>query len=110
MKDPYQIILKPLITEKSTILRDKYVERPGGKKDFPKYAFVVDIRASKPEIRQAAEELFDLKGKILNINTMKVRGKPKGRLFQFQRGRQAHWKKAIITVKEGTTIQVCESI
>ena len=56
MKDPYQIILKPLITEKSTILRDRYVERPGGKKDLPKYAFVVDTRASKPEIRQAAEE------------------------------------------------------
>jgi large subunit ribosomal protein L23 len=99
MKNPYQVILEPRITEKSTILREEN-----------KYTFLVDINATKTEIRQAAEELFDLKGKILNINTTRVHGKPKGRLFHFQQGRQPHRKKAVITVEEGTTIQIFESI
>jgi large subunit ribosomal protein L23 len=99
MTDPYQIIRQPLITEKSTILRESN-----------KYSFVVDVKASKPEIRKAAEELFELKGKILEINTMQVRGKSKGQFWRHRRGRRPNRKKAIITVAEGTTIQVFESI
>jgi large subunit ribosomal protein L23 len=99
MKDPYQIIKKPLITEKSTILRESN-----------KYAFVVDVKASKSDIRKAAEEIFNLKGKIRQINTMQVQGKPKEQLFRHQYGRQPSWKKAIITVKEGTTLQIFEGI
>jgi large subunit ribosomal protein L23 len=99
MKDPYQIIKQPLITEKSTILRESN-----------KYAFVVDVKVSKTEIRKAAEELFDLKDKILKINTMQVRGKTKGQFWRYRQGRRPNWKKAIITVVEGTTIQVFESI
>ena len=99
MKDPYDIIKKPLVTEKSTILRESN-----------KYAFVVDVKASRSDIRRAAEEMFDLKGKILQINTMQVPGKPKEQLFRHRRGRQSSWKKAIITVKEGTTLQIFEGI
>ena len=99
MKDPYQIIKKPLITEKSTILRES-----------DKYAFMVDVNASKTDIRRAAEEMFNLKGKILQINTMQVQGKPKDQLFRHRRGRRPNWKKAIITVQEGTTIQLFEGI
>ena len=99
MKEPYRIILKPLITEKSTILRESN-----------KYGFVVDMKATKSEIRQAAEEMFDLKGKITQVNTMRVNGKPKGKLFRYRRGRRPNWKKAIITVAEGTTIQIFEGI
>ncbi len=99
MTDPYQIIKQPLITEKSTILRESN-----------KYAFVVDVKASKTEICKAAEELFDLKDKILKINTMQVRGKTKGQFGRFRQGRRPNWKKAIITVVEDTTIQVFESI
>ena len=99
MKDIYQIILRPLITEKSTILRESN-----------KYAFVVDRRATKPQIRRAAEELFDIQGDILKIRTMHVRGKPKGKMLRYQRGRKPHWKKAIITLREGATIQEFESI
>ncbi len=99
MRDAYQIILQPLITEKSTILRDAN-----------KYAFVVDRKATKPQIRRAAEELFDLEGDILKIRTMHVRGKPKGKMLRYQRGRKPHWKKAIITLREGATIQEFESI
>ena len=99
MKDAYQIIQQPLITEKSTILRDAN-----------KYAFVVDRKATKPQIRRAAEELFDIEGDILKIRTMHVRGKPKGKMLRYQRGRKPHWKKAIITLREGATIQEFESI
>ena len=99
MKDIYQIILQPLITEKSTILRESN-----------KYAFVVDRKATKPQIRQAAEELFDIQGDILKIHTMRVRGKPKGKMLRYQRGRKPHWKKAIITLREGATIQAFETI
>lgn len=99
MKDPYQIIKQPLITEKSTILRESN-----------KYAFVVDVKASKADICKAAEELFDLKDKILKINTMQARGKTKGQFGRFRQGRRPNWKKAIITVVEDTTIQVFESI
>ena len=99
MKDAYQIILQPLITEKSTILREDN-----------KYAFVVDRKATKPQIRRAAEVLFDIQGDILKVRTMRVRGKPKGKMLRYQRGRKPHWKKAIITLKEGATIQAFETI
>ncbi len=99
MKDAYHIILQPLITEKTTVLRDSN-----------KYAFVVDRKATKPQIRQAAEELFDIQGDILKIRTMRVRGKPKGKMLRYQRGRKPHWKKAIITLREGATIQAFETI
>ena len=99
MKDAYQVILQPLITEKSTILRDAN-----------KYAFVVDRKATKPQIRRAAEELFDIEGDILKIRTMHVRGKPKGKMLRYQRGRKPHWKKAILTLREGATIQEFEAI
>lgn len=99
MRDAYQIILQPLITEKSTILRDKN-----------KYAFVVDRKATKPEIRRAAEKLFDIQGDILKVRTMHVRGKPKGKMLRYQRGRKPHWKKAIITLREGASIQAFDTI
>jgi large subunit ribosomal protein L23 len=99
MKDRYRIILKPLITEKTTVLRESN-----------KYAFVVNPKATKAEIRQAAEEMFDLKGKVTQVNTMQVHGKPKGKLFRYRMGRRPNWKKAIITVEEGTTIQIFEGI
>ena len=99
MKDTYQIILQPLITEKSTILRETN-----------KYAFVVNRDATKSQIRRAAEELFDIEGDILKVRTMRVRGKPKGKMLRYQRGRKPNWKKAIITLREGATIQAFDTI
>lgn len=99
MKDPYEIIKQPLITEKSTILRES-----------DKYAFVVDVKASKADIRKAAEELFDLKDKILKINTMQIRGKTKGQFWRHRQGRRPNWKKVIITVTEGTSIEAFDNI
>ncbi len=99
MKDNYQIILRPHITEKSTMLREDN-----------KYSFVVSKDATKPEIKRAAEELFDIKGSVIDVHTMQIRGKVKGRMNRYQRGRRPHWKKAIITVVEGTRIPIFESI
>jgi large subunit ribosomal protein L23 len=99
MKDKYKVILRPHITEKSTLLREDN-----------KYSFVVSRDATKTDIRRAAEELFEIQGSIINVHTMQVRGKMKGRINRYQRGRRPHWKKAIITVEEGTRIPVFESI
>lgn len=99
MKDKYKVILRPHITEKSTMLRESN-----------KYSFVVSRDATKNDIRKAAEEMFDIKGDIITVHTMQVRGKVKGRMNRYHRGRRAHWKKAVITVTEGTRISVFESI
>lgn len=92
---PYQVILRPLITEKATILAGDQ-----------KYAFEVDRRANKNQVRTAVQIAFDVH--VLKVNTMNVRGKTRrvGR-------RQSHtrsWKKAIVTLAEGETIQLFEGV
>jgi len=99
MKTPYQVIKKPLITEKTTILREKN-----------KFTVVVDRNATKADIRQAAEDIFDIKGKILKVNTVLVHGKTKGQLMRANRGRRPDIKKAILTVEAGTDIRLFENI
>ncbi|KKO51403.1 50S ribosomal protein L23 [Paenibacillus sp. DMB20] len=83
MKDPRDIIKRPVITERTA---DYMAEL--------KYAFEVDIRANKTEIKQAVESIF--KVKVSNVNTMRVPAKPKryGRHF----GYTSEWKKAIVTL------------
>ncbi|HID56360.1 TPA: 50S ribosomal protein L23 [Candidatus Poribacteria bacterium] len=102
MKDPYKIILQPLLTEKSTALRDEQ----------NKYVFLVDINANKVEIREALERLFpEVKGKIVKINTVRVKGKRKGHLVRYRYGigKRPDRKKAIVTLEEGTTISLYET-
>ena len=98
MKDPYRIIKHPLITEKSTILRE----------DKNKYTFRVDKRDNKIEIKGAIEAIFpDIE--ILAVNTLNVRGKSK-RFRTNKRGRRPDWKKAIITLSPGSTIEIYETL
>ena len=94
MKEPHQIIKRPLITEKST--RQKEVGN--------QIAFVVAPHANKVQIRQAVEKLFKVKVKA--VRTMNLGGKRKrmGRFF----GWQSDWKKAIVTLKEGERIEFFE--
>jgi large subunit ribosomal protein L23 len=87
MRDPHQVIVAPLITEKSTLLK----ERKGI------LAFRVDRRANKVEIRQAVEKLF--KVKVASVRTQNVHGKEK-RVGRFV-GRRPDWKKAYVTLKPG---------
>jgi large subunit ribosomal protein L23 len=88
MRDLYQIIKGPLITEKSTIQKDTASQ----------YAFVVDRRANKVEIKQAVEKIF--KVKVARVSTQNVRGKIKR--SRGRESRRPHWKKALVTLKEGS--------
>ena len=87
MKRPDQIIVAPLITEKTTLLKEK----------GPVLAFRVDRRANKVEIRQAVEALF--KVKVAQVRTQSVHGKNK-RVGRFE-GKRPDWKKAYVTLKPG---------
>lgn len=80
---PEDVIIKPIITEKSN-----------DEMQFGKYTFKVNKKATKVDIRRACEKLFNVK--VLNVNTMIVKGKEKrvGRNI----GKTSDWKKAIVTI------------
>ncbi|MDE0021112.1 MAG: 50S ribosomal protein L23 [Candidatus Poribacteria bacterium] len=107
--DPYKVFQRPLMTEKSTIQKDKYRERLGAE-SYVKYTLEVDMRATKQDIRRAIETLFpETEGQIIKINTMRKQGKRRdsGRLSRFRRfrpGRSAGQKKAIVTLRGNVTI------
>ena len=88
MKSPYDIILKPVLTEKSY---DQMADK--------KYTFKVAVTANKTEIKQAVEAIFE-GVKVESVNTMRTIGKMKrqGRT----QGRTPEVKKAIVTLKEGS--------
>lgn len=84
MKSPYEIIKRPIITEKSMGLLDEN-----------KYTFEVDKNANKPEIKAAIEAIFD--GiKVKKVRTMNYKGKKVRTRFGY--GKRADWKKAIVTL------------
>jgi len=96
MKDPRTIILAPVITEKSMYLKEKYNQ----------VTFWVDPNANKIEIKKAVEDLF--KVKVLDVQTIRVKGKPKG---SFKNpGRTSLRKKAVVRLAEGQTIDFFETI
>lgn len=85
MKSPYSIVKRPIITEESM---DKMVDKV--------YTFEVDRKATKLEIREAVEEMFDVK--VDRVNTMNVRGKVKAMGQSI--GKRPNWKKAIVRLTE----------
>ena len=87
----FEIIKTVRLTEKGT--------RQG--ENYNQYTVVADPRANKTQIRQAVQELF--KVKVLRVNTLNVRGKPR-RQRTAQAGVTSSWKKAIVTLKEGDKI------
>ena len=91
----YEILRRPLITEKSTALQAQ-----------GKYAFEVAREANKPQIKQAVEKAF--KVKVTSVNVMTVAGK---RRMLGRRQLPAHpWKKAIVTLKPGDKIELFEGV
>ena len=86
-----EIILTPCITEKNT-----------AKQPLHQYAFQVNRRANKIEIKDAVEALF--KVKVLSVNTSHVRGKNKR--VRFRLGMTASWKKAIVTLRPEDKIEL----
>jgi len=87
IKDPYKIIVRPVITEKSTLLKEKNRE----------VCFEVDPRANKSEIKKAAEQLFKIKVERVRIQNKRGKKRRVGR----NEGRKKNWKKAYIKLKEG---------
>lgn len=95
-----EINITPLVTEKATTLTEK-----GGR-----YSFRVSPEATKPQIKHLVEKLYDVK--VTDVNTMVVRGKTRSRWTRTGRlvGKTARWKKAVVTLAPGQTIDFYSNI
>ena len=93
--DHSQVIIRPVVSEKS------YVLASAGK-----YTFRVHPDAHKTQIRQAVEKLFDVT--VVEVRTMSVKSKPKRR--GYTSGKTRTWKKAIVQVKPGDTIPIFQGL
>ena len=87
----YDVIRKPVVTEKATMASENNA-----------VVFEVDIKANKPQIKEAVESLFNVKVKA--VNTTITKGKVK--VFRGRKGRRKDVKKAYVTLEEGNTIDV----
>ena len=93
--DATQVLIRPVVSEKT------YVLATAGK-----YTFRVHPDAHKTQIKQAVEELFDVR--VLGVATMSVKGKPKRR--GYTSGTRRSWKKAIVQLQEGQTIPIFQGL
>jgi len=91
MKYSEDVLLRPLISEKSY---DRLSENNA-------YTFIVHKKSTKPEIRNAVQQLFDVE--VVSVNTMNKKGKNKR--FGFIKGRQSDKKIAVVTLRDGDTIE-----
>ena len=96
MKDPYSILKRPLITEKSNLMKE----------ELNQISFEVDRRANKIEIKEAVKKLFNVN--VLKVRTFTMLGKRK-RMGRTE-GKTSNWKKAIVTLKEGERIEFFEGV
>jgi large subunit ribosomal protein L23 len=94
--DLYQIIKRPLITEKGMRCNEEHNT----------VVFQVDPRANKMQIKQAVETLFSVQ--VLHVNTLNMQGKKKR--MRFREGKKPDWKKAYVTLREGDTITFFEGV
>ena len=95
MADLRDVIRRPIVSERTMALMEQN-----------KYTFAVDIKATKPQIREAVEQAFNVT--VERVNTMRVVGK-KRRMGRYE-GKRPDWKKAIVTVKEGQSIELFEGL
>ncbi len=91
----YDIIRRPVITEKSTEMVD----------NENKYVFEVASQANKIQVKEAVEEIFELDGKVVKVNTMIMPAK-RGRRGRNSYIRSRQWKKAVVTLEEGVSIEL----
>ena len=89
-----QVIIRPVVSEKSFVLAEA-----------GKYTFRVHAKAHKTQIRQAVEQLFDVK--VVGVRTISVKPKPKRR--GVYAGNTRAWKKAIVQVREGDSIPIFQA-
>lgn len=92
---PYGVLLRPIITEKTTVLTG-----------MDKYVFEVDLRANKNQIKEAVQLAFSVR--VTEVNTMKMKGKAKR--FGRKVTNRPDWKKAIVTLAAGDKIELFEGI
>lgn len=90
----FEVLRRPLVTEKSTILQDGQ----------NKYAFEVDSRANKAQVKMAVEKSFNVQ--VTAVNMARVKGKRKR--FGRRIAQEPSWKKAVVSLKQGDKIQVFE--
>lgn len=90
----YDVILKPVITEKIAV-----------QAETQKYAFSVHPSANKKQIKSAIEKIYNVH--VTKVNTLNVDGK--WRRLRFQAGKTENWKKAIVTLRKGEKIDVTVS-
>jgi large subunit ribosomal protein L23 len=95
MKDPRRVVMRPLVTEKATTLKDERNQ----------VTFQVSMDANKVEVRRAVEAIF--KVKVTDVRTQVVFGKEK-RMGRFV-GRRPSWKKALVTLGPGSKIELFEA-
>ena len=95
MKDPHDVIIAPIVSEKSYGLLDNGV-----------YTFKVHKSASKPEIHDAVETIFNVK--VLKVNTLNRKGKRKRNRRTGTTGKRADTKRAIVTLADGERIELFE--
>ena len=90
---PNEVLLAPVVSEKSySLIADR------------KYSFRVHPKAHKTQVRQAVEELFGVKVERVNVSQVKPKPKRRGLI----RGTKPGWKKAVVQVREGDTIEIFE--
>ena len=91
--EPHQVILRPMITEKGT--------HQSSHEHHNAYSFQVNLWASKPEIKKAVEELFNVR--VVGVRTQLRLGKT--RKFKFKEGKESNWKKAIVKLHQDDRIE-----
>ena len=91
----YNVLVRPLITEKNTVLQA-----------LNKYAFEIAKEANKPQVKQAVEKTFKVKVTTVNVSTVPGKTKRVGRRLVQTRS----WKKAIVTLKAGDKIEIFEGV
>lgn len=93
----WDILKSPVVTEKSVLLKEESTDESGNRKAGQVLTFRVDRKATKPEIKSAVEEIFNVK--VAAVRTVQYEGKMKrrGRI----EGRRPSWKKAYVTLRAG---------
>ncbi|MFN0088943.1 MAG: 50S ribosomal protein L23 [Acidimicrobiales bacterium] len=96
MKDPRDVIIAPIVSEKSYSLIDENV-----------YTFKVHPSATKPQIREAVQAIFEVK--VVKVNTLNRQGKRRRNRKTGQWGKRADTKRALVTLAEGDSIEFFSS-
>ena len=104
MVDPYSIILMPWITEKTLEAR-RVADFDGSyKENNNRIEFIVRREATKPQIREAVEQIFGVR--VTKVNTLNRKGKRKRNRKNFSYGKRADQKRALVTVADGDSIEL----